>query len=218
MWHNFFAAYTEVEGSVIHWSKTLTMATSLGKTVHRYFLEHDLFFNTSVDDRLRWIPFASVFLGEMFGVKSKSSWQRQVLLVGASEAIKYLISDNLKKIAQERRPAPYTGTHSFPSGHTCSSFAGAEFMRKEFKDSMPVLSYAGYVGATTVGIIRLMKNRHWVRDVVAGAAIGIISTQLAYLLINNLAKRRKKIKADKINEHATIKAMQFAGPSLEMNK
>jgi len=194
------------------------MATSVGKSVHRYFLEHDLFFNTSVDDRLRWIPFATVFLTEIFGVKAKSSWQRQVLLVGASEAIKYLISDNLKKISQERRPAPYTGNHSFPSGHTCSSFAGAEFMRQEFKDSMPVLSYAGYVGATTVAVIRLMKSRHWVRDVVAGAAIGIISTRLAYLLVNKLATRRRKDKADKINQHATIKAMQFAGPSVETNK
>jgi membrane-associated phospholipid phosphatase len=91
-------------------------------------------------------------------------------------------------------------------------------MRKEFKDSLPVLSYAGYIGATTVAVIRVMKSRHWVRDVVAGAAIGIISTRLAYFLVNRMTNRRKRIRADKINQDATIKAMQFAGPSLEVNK
>jgi len=47
----------------------------------------------------------------------------------------------------------------------------------ELKDSLPALSCAGYVGATATAIIRLMKNRHWVRDVVAGAVIGITSVK-----------------------------------------
>ena len=50
-------------------------------------------------------------------------------------------------------------------------------MHMELKDSLPALSCAGYVGATATAIIRLMKNRHWVRDVVAGAVIGITSVK-----------------------------------------
>jgi membrane-associated phospholipid phosphatase len=83
---------------------------------------------------------------------------------------------------------------------------------------MPVLSYAGYLGATTVAVIRVMKSRHWVRDVIAGAAIGIISTKVAYLLVNKLAQRRRRRKTNQINQHATVKGMQFVKVETEMDK
>ncbi|MBT6005211.1 MAG: phosphatase PAP2 family protein, partial [Prolixibacteraceae bacterium] len=38
-----------------------------------------------------------------------------------------------------------------------------------------------YSCAATVGILRTAKNAHWISDVVAGAGIGILSTELVYL-------------------------------------
>ncbi len=100
--------------------------------------------------------------------------------------------DNLKKLTKERRPAPFAGNHSFPSGHTSSSFAGAEFMHAELKNSLAVLGWVGYLGASATATIRLAKNRHWLKDVVAGGAIGILSTKLAYFLVNKAVRKKNK--------------------------
>lgn len=161
------------------------------KHIHNFFLKkNEAIVDISADDRLKWLPFAIVFLLNAVGLQTRSSWKKQVLIAGATEAIRYLLSDNLKKLVGEHRPFPYTGHHSFPSGHTASSFAGAEFMHEELKNSLPLLSCAGYAAATAVAIIRVAKSRHWVRDVVAGAAIGILSAKLAYYLFD----RHRKIK------------------------
>lgn len=62
--------------------------------------------------------------------------------------------------------------HSFPSGHTSTSFMGAEFIRKHCGNwwGVPAYAAAGWVGWTRVD----SKNHYW-RDVIAGAAIGIAS-------------------------------------------
>jgi membrane-associated phospholipid phosphatase len=48
-----------------------------------------------------------------------------------------------------------------------------------------------------------MKNRHWLQDVVAGAAIGIISTKLAYALVNKLTSAGRN--GEKLPETKTAK-------------
>jgi len=68
---------------------------------------------------------------------------------------------------------------------------------------LPLLSYTGYLAATAVAAIRIMKNRHWLNDVVAGAAIGIISTKLAYALVNKLTSARRN--TEKLPETKTAK-------------
>ena len=179
------------------------MITALDRLIHRYVLANHPFFKTSADDVLKWLPFGVLLFADLLGKKTTSGWKKQVLIAGAGEAIKYLISHNLKEITNEHRPAPYTGSHSFPSGHTCTSFSTAEVLHSELKDSLPWLSYSGYVTATAVAVIRVMKNRHWLQDVVAGAAIGIISTKLAYALVNKLASPRRN--REKLPEIKTAK-------------
>ena len=39
---------------------------------------------------------------------------------------------------------------------------------------------AGYAVATTVAIMRIYNNRHWLGDVCAGAGLGILSVTLVY--------------------------------------
>jgi len=146
-----------------------------------------------MDGYLKWIPYAIVFMLDLVGLKTRSGWKKQMFLAGITDVTRYLIVDNLKKLVKDHRPAPFTGNnHSFPSGHTSSSFAGAEFMHRELKNSMPVLSCAGYLAATVTATIRLAKNRHWLKDVAGGAAIGILSAGLAYVLVNRISKTGHK--------------------------
>jgi membrane-associated phospholipid phosphatase len=185
------------------------MLFSIEKKIHRNVEEKHPFFSTSVDFYLKWIPYATVFILNLTGVKTKSNWKRQVLITAATDGIRYLITDNLKKMVKEHRPAPHTGNRSFPSGHTSSSFAAAQFMHRELKSSIPVLSYAGYVAGVANATIRIYKSKHWLKDVVAGAVIGIASAQLAYFLVNKIWKE-KKSKTKETDPNAKEEKLQAA--------
>lgn len=80
------------------------------------------------------------------------------------------ITFGLKAVVAEDRP---TGEpHSFPSAHTSTTFAAAEFVRKEYGWTwgMPAYLAAGFAGYS-----RIEAKEHWTQDVLAGAAIGILS-------------------------------------------
>ncbi len=66
---------------------------------------------------------------------------------------------------------PFSG-NSFPSGHTTASFAVASVLATQYRDTkwIPV---AAYTVATFAGLSRIYDNKHWLSDVVAGAAVGI---------------------------------------------
>lgn len=87
-------------------------------------------------------------------------------------AVTYL----LKSLVGRSRP-PETGVygftlndrhHSFPSGHTAVSFALAEVIGEAY----PHWKGAAIAVASAVGISRLLLERHWASDVVAGAYLG----------------------------------------------
>lgn len=65
---------------------------------------------------------------------------------------------------------------SFPSGHTMTAFALATGVSDEVH-SLPV-SITMYTLATGVGWSRMNDNKHWLSDVVVGAAIGITSAKI----------------------------------------
>ena len=68
-----------------------------------------------------------------------------------------------------RRDRPTGECCAFPSGHATSAFAAASVLERHFgyRGSWPALVVASYVAAS-----RLVDNRHFLSDVVFGAALG----------------------------------------------
>lgn len=82
-----------------------------------------------------------------------------------------LTTTGLKQIVSEERP-DHSNDHSFPSGHTSVSFAAAATLEKRYGWQIGV---PAHLVAAFVGVARVEADKHFVHDVVAGAAIGEIS-------------------------------------------
>jgi membrane-associated phospholipid phosphatase len=80
----------------------------------------------------------------------------------------------LKYTVREERPNK-EDRHSFPSLHSSASFASAEFIRKRYGWEYGIPAYAV---ASFVAYSRVEAKQHHSGDVVAGAAIGILSSYL----------------------------------------
>lgn len=98
----------------------------------------------------------------------------------------------IKIVAGRQRPYVKVGDHanfdlgggrkggrtSFPSGHTTAAFAFASAVATDLHYWRPDVARIAtpllYGGAAAVGAARIYDDRHWVSDVVLGAAIGTI--------------------------------------------
>lgn len=96
---------------------------------------------------------------------------RGTLQFGESFAVTKGVTYGLKYTVDETRPNG--GSHSFPSGHTSVSFCGAEFIRKRYGWELGIPAYAA---ASFVAYSRVEANEHYPHDVIAGAAIGMLSS------------------------------------------
>ena len=142
--------------------------------------EHLPNFHTKIDNYLMHAPILFVYGLNMAGIKGKHDFKNRTLLLVKSEAIMFALSYSFKRLTDVRRPDG-TDQKSFASGHTAQAFATATFMAKEYADQSIWYAVGAYGMATTVGAMRILNNRHWVSDVLAGAGIGILSTNIAYL-------------------------------------
>ena len=79
---------------------------------------------------------------------------------------------------------------SFPSGHTATAFMTATMLSKEYGHLSPWVGIGAYSVATTTGLMRVVNNKHWLSDVLTGAGIGIISTELGYWVADRLFRDR----------------------------
>ncbi len=83
-----------------------------------------------------------------------------------------LLTEVLKRVVREKRPDSSART-SFPSGHATAAFAAAT-MASHYHPKQALLWYAG---ATLIAASRVQLHRHYVHDVVAGAAIGYLTAK-----------------------------------------
>ncbi len=90
-----------------------------------------------------------------------------------SGALATIVTMGMKYTIPATRPDG--GGHSFPSRHAATSFASAEFIRERYGWNYGI---PAYVVASFVGYSRVEVKRHYTRDVIAGAVIGIGSSLL----------------------------------------
>lgn len=138
-------------------------------------------FHTKIDDYLQYAP-AAVMLGmKAAGVEGRSPWGKMLVADAFSAALMAATVNSMKYTIRLRRPDG-SSRNSFPSGHTATAFLTATLLHKEYGDRYPWLSISGYALATGVGGMRMLNNRHWLSDVLAGAGIGIIAGKFGYWL------------------------------------
>lgn len=134
-----------------------------------------------IDNYLQYAPGVLVYGLNMVGIKGKNNLVDRSVIYAMSNLIMCGMVMGTKNLTQEWRP-DRADRLSFPSGHTATAFAAAEFMRQEYKDVSPWYGVAGYAMAATTGYLRMYNNKHWLSDVVAGAGVGILATDLAYYI------------------------------------
>lgn len=167
-------------------------------TTDNYLINHDEIkeerneyfsgFSHRADNYLQFAPVAAVGLFSAFGLKGKHSPAQQALLFGKAELIMMVMVMPIKNWAHVQRPDS-SAFNSFPSGHTAQAFMAADFFRREFGSRYPWVSVGMYSLATGIGVFRILNNRHWVSDVIAGAGFGMLSATLSYSLHKSLHNR-----------------------------
>ncbi|MDR1226629.1 MAG: phosphatase PAP2 family protein [Prevotellaceae bacterium] len=137
--------------------------------------------HTTVDNYLQLAPAAASLGLDVFRIYGKHNVVEKSIILATAYIIESTVTTTMKHTFREMRPDG-SARNSFPSGHTATAFVGAEFLRKEYWEVSPWYGVGGYAVATLVGYLRMYNNRHWLADVVAGAGVGIFSTQCAYAL------------------------------------
>ncbi|RZJ27836.1 MAG: phosphatase PAP2 family protein [Flavobacterium sp.] len=146
----------------------------------------------TIDDFSQFAPAGTVYLLNAFGVKGKHDFRDRSVILATSMTLMSVTVYTLKATTKIERPDG-SSKNSFPSGHTATAFAGAEFLYQEYKDQSVWYGIAGYAVATGTGIFRMYNNRHWLTDVVAGAGIGILSTKAAYWMFPYINRQLSKL-------------------------
>lgn len=151
------------------------------KEIREERLENFPGFSHKADNYLQFAPVPAVFLMDALGYKSAHTVPDQLIYFGQAELIMMSMVYPMKMLTKVPRP-DYSSNNSFPSGHTAQAFVAAQFFQKEFGHRYPWLSAGMYTLATGIGVSRVLNNRHWASDVLAGAGIGMGSVELSYLL------------------------------------
>lgn len=133
----------------------------------------------SVDDYLRFAPIAAVYSLSALGIKGKNNFGNQNAILFKSVLLNTIVVRFLKDWTHVERP---TGDmKSFPSGHTSLVFGIAQWMHHEYGEKSVWYSTGAYACATSVSLMRIAKGAHWASDILAGAGIGMLTTELVYL-------------------------------------
>ena len=136
----------------------------------------------TADDYLQYVPLGSIYGLSLLGAEAKHNYVDRTLELGTAYVALGLIVNAIKYTVREPRPDG-SANNSFPSGHTATTFMGAELVRIEYGDASPWYSVGAYTAAITVGVLRVYNEKHWFTDVFAGAGVGILSARIGYWLL-----------------------------------
>lgn len=135
----------------------------------------------SIVDAVQYTPMMLPWIMKAIGEPTRSGWGRMAsshaiggaLMVGSVSLIKDNY-DALRPDGSDRR--------SFPSGHSAWAFMGATMVANELGWRSPWYTFGAYSVASGVAMQRVMSRRHLPADILAGAGIGILTTQIGYYI------------------------------------
>lgn len=145
-------------------------------------------FRQHYDDYLQYAPAIAMLGMKIGGVEGRSSWPRMLVSDAFSAGLMAITVNALKNTIHIKRPDG-SANNSFPSGHTATAFMTATMIHKEYGLTLsPWYSIGGYSLATATAVSRMLNNKHWLSDVMVGAGVGILSTELGYFLADLIFK------------------------------
>lgn len=147
-------------------------------------------FRNHYDDYLQYAPAVAMLAMKAGGVEGRSSWGRMLVSDAFSAGLMALTVNSLKNTIHVKRPDG-SARNSFPSGHTATAFMTATMLHKEYGlTRSPWYSIGAYSVATATAVSRMMNNKHWLSDVMVGAGVGILSTEVGYFLADLIFRER----------------------------
>ena len=149
-------------------------------------------FHTKIDDPLLIMPYLELAAANLFNQKSNHDFLNTTLLILKAEAIYAVTVFGLKEVTNTTRPNG-ENEHSMPSGHTAQAFLAASILHSELKHRSNWYGVGAYTIATSVGVFRMLNDKHWQSDVFVGAGIGILCSHAAYLSHRNRWGRKPTI-------------------------
>ena len=137
-------------------------------------------FKTHIDDYMQYAPILAGYGCLAFGSK-QNAWlyTKEVLL---NEVIMTASVYSVKHLSKVK--SVVNGSHNaFPSGHTAQAFAAATLFNDNFARGKLWLQCISYGSASAVGVLRVLNERHWTSDVVAGVGFGILSAKISEWIV-----------------------------------
>lgn len=134
------------------------------------------------------VPLGTAWAMHLAGVKAKSSPSRMITANAIALALSSGLTLGVKSIVNEQRPDG--SRHSLPSGHCSLAFASATILDREFGHHSPWVTVGSYSFATATQFLRYQHNRHWINDTFIGAGIGMMATNLAYFITDQIQQGR----------------------------
>ena len=163
----------------------------LDHSTHNSIIKSHPDFKSTIDNYSQYFPAIAVYGLNAVGVKGKNNFKDRTIMYIMTTLLSGAGVVAIKRIALVTRPNG-SAPNSFPSGHTTTAFAAAEFLNQEYKDKSALYSIGGYAIATTTGILRMYNNRHYLSDIVCGAGLGMLSTKLVYMIYPAIKKKFSK--------------------------
>lgn len=153
-------------------------------------------FNSDIDKFLWITPVIAVYVLDFCGLKSEHSLYNRTILYGSSGLLTYSICGIVKHTVSKQRPDG-SDFMSIPSRRTALAFASATFLHEEYKHCSYWYGIAGYSIASATAALRILNNRHYMSDVLIGAASGILITETVYWLFYKITSHFKQNKYTK---------------------
>ncbi|HEY2727354.1 MAG TPA: phosphatase PAP2 family protein [Parafilimonas sp.] len=139
-------------------------------------------FKTHVDDYMQYAPLLAGYGCLTFGSRqnawlyTKEIMMNEIIMNASVYSVKHL--SKVRSIVDG-------SYNAFPSGHTTQAFSAATLFNDNFAKGKLWLQCLSYGSASAVGVLRVLNERHWTSDVVAGAGFGILSAKISEWVITS---------------------------------